>query len=47
MRTQLLVAFGGPENFRLTDIPIPGIAPGSPGASFGRQWSTPVTKHLS
>jgi NADPH2:quinone reductase len=28
MRAQILTAFGGPENFRLTDIPKPEIRPG-------------------
>jgi NADPH:quinone reductase-like Zn-dependent oxidoreductase len=28
MRAQVLRAFGGPENFELTDVPKPAIRPG-------------------
>jgi len=28
MRAQLLAAFGGPENLRLVDVPVPALKPG-------------------
>ncbi len=28
MRAQVLIAFGGPENFELTEVPKPAIRPG-------------------
>ena len=28
MRAQILTGWGGPENFKLTDVPIPALKPG-------------------